>query len=295
MSTPLSFLETNRALEAFLEVAIHALLYTRNVYPTNIFKQHHKYNIPVWQSRSPLVNEYVSKMCRCVGEELDKVRLARLHWTLRKIIVVIKDDGPAETPFERFVFDVEWLIHDDMLGKDARDFIPAAGGITRTEMDETLRGFIVRVEAAKNYLPKLPKNVTFSVVLEMRDDVEPQSLQAKRGIEPSEWYRAEARHSAEEAQGLVSRLVPHQTTNLGMVQVSPEFPKRAVSACLNEKLLSPFKVQFLAEVLEKDPLASFESGEAETSTNESNEAPRRNRDEDEQERRRREKGKARAE
>ncbi|KDE07819.1 hypothetical protein MVLG_01914 [Microbotryum lychnidis-dioicae p1A1 Lamole] len=265
MSTPLSFFETNRALEAFLEVAIHALLYTRNVYPTNIFKQHHKYNIPVWQSRSPLVNEYVSKMCRCVGEELDKR-------SLRKIILVIKDDGPAETPFERFVFDVEWLIHDDMLGKDARDFIPAAGGITRTEMDETLRGFIVRVEAAKNYLPKLPKNVTFSVVLEMRDDVEPQSLQAKRGIEPSEWYRAEARHSAEEAQGLVSRLVPHQTTNLGMVQV-----------------------QFLAEVLEKDPWASFESGEAETSTNESNEAPRRNREEDEQEKRRRGKGKARAE
>ncbi|SCV71001.1 BQ2448_3763 [Microbotryum intermedium] len=275
MSNPLSFLETNRALEAFLEVAIHTLLHTRNVYPSNIFKQHHKYNIPVWQSRSPMVNEYVSKMCRCIGEELDKR-------TLRKIVLVIKEDGPAETPFERFVFDVEWLIHDDMLGIDGRDFIPAAGGITRKEMDETLRGFIVRVEAAKNYLPKLPKSiamnfwasrihhlryypfqsctdVTFSVVLEMRDD-----------MEPSEWYRAEARHSAEEAQGLVSRLVPHQTTNLGMVQV-----------------------QFLAEVLEKEPSASFESGEAATSTNESPEPPPRNRD-DEEQKKRREKGKARA-
>lgn len=87
-----------------------------------------------------MVNEYVSKMCRCVGEELDKVGplFFNLYFgrvpkrqphtsvfleqrTLRKIVLVIKEDGAAEIPFERFVFDVEWLVHDDMLGKDGRD------------------------------------------------------------------------------------------------------------------------------------------------------------------------------
>ena len=45
----------------FLEVAFHSILYLRNVYPKSIFYMRKKYQVPVFLSRQPEVNDYINE------------------------------------------------------------------------------------------------------------------------------------------------------------------------------------------------------------------------------------------
>lgn len=56
-----------------VEVAIHTILYVRQVYPADIFVRRKKYDTPVFQSRHPSLNEYISGAVKAIGEELVRV------------------------------------------------------------------------------------------------------------------------------------------------------------------------------------------------------------------------------
>ena len=43
----------------FLEVAVHLILYVREVYPVGIFQKPKKYNVPVQMSCHPELNQYI--------------------------------------------------------------------------------------------------------------------------------------------------------------------------------------------------------------------------------------------
>jgi mitotic spindle assembly checkpoint protein MAD2B len=66
-------------MDAFLdlcfavEVAIHTILYVRQVYPPDIFVRRKKYETPVYQSRHPSLNEYISGAVKAVCDELELV------------------------------------------------------------------------------------------------------------------------------------------------------------------------------------------------------------------------------
>lgn len=53
-----------------VEVAIHTILYTRQIYPADLFIRRKKYDTPVFQSRHPALNEYISGAVKAIGEEL---------------------------------------------------------------------------------------------------------------------------------------------------------------------------------------------------------------------------------
>ena len=53
-----------------VEVAIHTILRVRQVYPVDLFVRRRKYDAPVYQSRHPALNEYISGAVKAVGEEL---------------------------------------------------------------------------------------------------------------------------------------------------------------------------------------------------------------------------------
>jgi mitotic spindle assembly checkpoint protein MAD2B len=53
-----------------VEVAIHNILYVRQIYPADLFVRRKKYDTPVFQSRHPALNEYISGAVKAVGEEL---------------------------------------------------------------------------------------------------------------------------------------------------------------------------------------------------------------------------------
>lgn len=57
-----------------VEVAIHTILKTRQVYPEDLFVKRQKYDAPVFQSRHPALNEYISGAVKAIGEELVLVR-----------------------------------------------------------------------------------------------------------------------------------------------------------------------------------------------------------------------------
>jgi hypothetical protein len=53
-----------------VEVAVHTILRTRQVYPADLFVRRKKYDAPVYQSRHPALNEYIAGAIKAVGEEL---------------------------------------------------------------------------------------------------------------------------------------------------------------------------------------------------------------------------------
>lgn len=58
-----------------VEVAIHTILYVRQVYPVELFFRRKKYDAVVFQSRHPALNEYISGAVKAIEDELTLVRL----------------------------------------------------------------------------------------------------------------------------------------------------------------------------------------------------------------------------
>lgn len=46
----------------FLEVAIHSILYNRELYPAGVFERRKKYNVPVQICVHPEVNQYITQV-----------------------------------------------------------------------------------------------------------------------------------------------------------------------------------------------------------------------------------------
>ena len=53
-----------------VEVAIHTILYVRRVYPPDLFIRRKRYDTPVFQSRHPALNTYISGAVKAIGAEL---------------------------------------------------------------------------------------------------------------------------------------------------------------------------------------------------------------------------------
>jgi hypothetical protein len=81
----------------FLEVAVHNVLYVRNIYPASIFVRRKKYGIPVQMSTHPYLNEYITECLKSIRELLKKNEV-------RKVTVTFFDE--SQRPIERFVFDI---------------------------------------------------------------------------------------------------------------------------------------------------------------------------------------------
>lgn len=56
-----------------VEVAIHTILYVRQIYPPDLFVRRKKYDMPVFQSRHPALNEYISGAVKAIADELVSV------------------------------------------------------------------------------------------------------------------------------------------------------------------------------------------------------------------------------
>uniref|UniRef100_A0A8C2N7S5 MAD2 mitotic arrest deficient-like 2 n=1 Tax=Cricetulus griseus TaxID=10029 RepID=A0A8C2N7S5_CRIGR len=84
-------------LSEFLEVAVHLILYVREVYPVGIFQKRKKYNVPVQMSCHPELNQYIQDTLHCVKPLLEKN-------DVEKVMVVILDK--EHRPVEKFVFEI---------------------------------------------------------------------------------------------------------------------------------------------------------------------------------------------
>ena len=63
------------AFTEFLTVAIHLILYERNIYPRESFLKTRKYDFPVQQNRHPKVCKWIMDAVDAVGDEMLKVMI----------------------------------------------------------------------------------------------------------------------------------------------------------------------------------------------------------------------------
>lgn len=75
------------AFSEFLIVAIHSILYERNLYPQTSFIKARKYNYPVRQSRHPKLCKWIMDAVASVEVEMLKVRK-----TLMCVIIVFRQN-----------------------------------------------------------------------------------------------------------------------------------------------------------------------------------------------------------
>lgn len=61
-----------------VEIAIHTILYVRQVYPAEIFVRRQKLGIPLFQCSKPELYSYISGLIESVAEEVLNVRSSRL-------------------------------------------------------------------------------------------------------------------------------------------------------------------------------------------------------------------------
>jgi mitotic spindle assembly checkpoint protein MAD2B len=95
-------LESHAVLDTFTEfliVAIHPILYERNIYPPTTFITTQKYGLPVQQIRYP-------DLCKYINHATSAVYRAVLSGTVKRISVVI---FVQDLPREQFVFDITQL------------------------------------------------------------------------------------------------------------------------------------------------------------------------------------------
>lgn len=64
-----------------LTVAIHLILYERQVYPSTTFKAAKRYNFPVQQNRHPGVCDWIRNAVSAVEKELLRVRSCSVPWS----------------------------------------------------------------------------------------------------------------------------------------------------------------------------------------------------------------------
>lgn len=81
------------AFSDFLTVAIHTILYERDIYPRSSFLAARKFNCPVRQSRHPKVCKWIQDAVAAVEVEMLKVRVDICKVVLCDVSVVISAGG----------------------------------------------------------------------------------------------------------------------------------------------------------------------------------------------------------
>mmetsp|Transcript_63940 Transcript_63940/g.151239 ORF Transcript_63940/g.151239 Transcript_63940/m.151239 type:complete len:189 (-) Transcript_63940:576-1142(-) len=137
-----SLSDTGVVLRDFLEVAIHSILFVREIYPADLFQRCRKYGVPVRQSRHPSLNQYIADAVESVSEW---VKLGCLD----KFVLEIRDSTGAVT--ERFVFSIS-------------TFDPAASVDVRA-LESTLRAFLLKINVSEAMLKTAPPDCTWGLLV----------------------------------------------------------------------------------------------------------------------------------
>ena len=166
--------------KTFLSVALHTLLHHRGLYPRTTFLTVRAFNLPVPQSRHPVVCSWIRSATDAVAAQLsgifpaNKDRDRQRHniygpppnvptpTTLARVALLVVHHPRSRAVLERWMFDVQsfpgfWPAEDP-------DEIDMADAI------EALRGALRRIAYAADRLEALPEGCTFTVAIELQDD-----------------------------------------------------------------------------------------------------------------------------
>lgn len=245
-----TYLETLSAFTTFLAAYTHTLLYLRSLYPRTSFVNSRFHNASVYQSRHPLVCEWIRDAIAAVREEL-------LDGTVSRIGIVVFSIGDTESGktgsakiMERYMFDVsafpvvsknernmeiEWDDSSDDAGNESDASNPAARKKGKekeldldvdTNLSEQFRAAFIALTTRTSQLAPLPSNCSFNISMELKDeaDVDPpiRHPQPWIPVQPSlqkTGRKATVRDEDEEEQ--VEKGKKTEGGDLGGVRVTP--------------------------------------------------------------------------
>jgi len=191
----LSYKETAETITSFLEISLHTILCLRSIYPPSTFTRRRSHGVPVYQSRHPQVQSYISEICSVLGKEIER-------GNARRVSVVIKDLGGL--PLERWVFDLGYLGVGEGREKEA-GLVGAPGA---EELSLMLRGFLIRLTALDGQLLDIKGEATFAVIIETKDDLEPSTNTTADGSVPP-WIPAMAADTIRPRSQVDGDRIPH--------------------------------------------------------------------------------------
>ncbi|KAI1788822.1 DNA-binding protein [Ganoderma leucocontextum] len=164
---PLTFNQAVRGVAEFIEVAIHTILYVRQIYPVEIFVRRRKYDTPVFQSRHPALNEYIAGAIKATMDELSL-------GNVDKVVVVIKD--AEEQPLERFIFAVHNTLDVEAYNKDTS----VDGAVSVDSMGQYFRSALIKLNMIEAQLGQIClDDLSFAILLELLDDKAPTASHGK--------------------------------------------------------------------------------------------------------------------
>ncbi|KAI9444838.1 DNA-binding protein [Lactarius indigo] len=219
----LTYNQAVRGIAEFIEVAIHTILYVRQIYPADLFVRRKKYETPVYQSRHPGLNEYIAGAVRAMSDEL-------ALGSVEKVVVVIKDKD--EVALERFIFSIQNMIAVESFNKDTS----VEGAMATTSLGQYFRSFMVKLNMIESQLAELPRDGenTFAIVLELREGEAPSTMPHKD--DPPPWIPATTQHTtsgaSEKAELHMVRAVDTGVVNLSLA-VQESADKLRILAELN--------------------------------------------------------------
>ncbi|RFU32069.1 hypothetical protein B7463_g4247, partial [Scytalidium lignicola] len=154
----------------FLTVAIHTILYERNLYPATTFLSTRKYNLPVRQNRHP-------KVCKWIQDAVAAVEGQMIKGAVSRVVVVIY--SPQLEVLERFLFDVSSF--PSVPANEIFTPLEREGGdgegdevkISLVDIEEQLRATIRKLAVCGGKLGPLPEGCTYTVAVELKDKAPP--------------------------------------------------------------------------------------------------------------------------
>ncbi|GFG35471.1 hypothetical protein Cfor_09126 [Coptotermes formosanus] len=178
----------------FLEVAVHNILYVRNIYPASIFVRRKKYGVPVQMSTHPYLNEYITECLKTIRDLLQKNEV-------RKVTLTFFDE--TQRAIERFVFDI--LDLNKTLNQDDPYFIKG---------EEAFRGFCVKLAVTASCLRPLPNKSTFRVQIHTIETVS-VSLAEDPRYQDFPWIESDE----QENEVMNANIVPIKTLDTGLLKL----------------------------------------------------------------------------
>lgn len=174
-TSPTTFLSLVTHFTDFLTVAIHTILYNRNIYPASSFISARKFNLPVRQSRHPDV-------CAWINDAVDGLTTELLRGAVDRVALVIVSEADA-LPHERFVFDLsrfpvvankqDWHVPLERAAAAAAD--AGVDPLPTVDLEEQFRGVMAKLAFCDASLLPLSADddYTFTLAVELKDDADP--------------------------------------------------------------------------------------------------------------------------
>ena len=128
----------------FLEIAIHLILYVRDVYPSALFQRRRKYNVPVYVCGHPELNRYVRNVVDGIKPLLDTDKV-------EGVAVLIRNK--ENEPVEKFVFKTER--GSACISREEDSYL--------LKLESNLRSLLLKISVSDALLAPNPPDCTFVI------------------------------------------------------------------------------------------------------------------------------------